>query len=303
MERERDQHGRYSTEISAERILDVFRDREDQGKPLTAGDLDEVFDWSRRTIHTKLNELSGEDGPLESRQVGSRAKVWWVPISRDDAPLTQMGLSRTQFPSTVDEILEHVDMSERLDGETRQQRAEAILTAYEFLQRKKRATTTELREYTHKRHDFDDATEKQTAEQRQWILYLRDGLKELPGVELPGTSRGKVWNFIDPDSDRAQALDIEIDDWINDLDTEIVGNDTSIERQKALIQHAYNYLKQEGEAQKGDLEDYLLEKTGYTAHYSEFTGFWSYTLRDALMEARDVEEPGSGSSTFRYVGN
>lgn len=302
MERKRDQSGQFSEEMSADRLLDVFRDRYDQAKPITAGDINEEFDWSRRTIHTKLNELSGEDGPLESRQVGARAKVWWVPISRDDAPLTQMGLAQTELPSTTDEILEYVHMSDMIDESTRQQRAEAILTAYQFLQEKKRATNKQIRQYTHQRHDFDSATEQQTSEQRQWVLYLRDGLKELPGVEPPGTSRGKMWNFIDPDGDLAKELDIEVDHWIHNLETDIVGNETSIKRQKALIQKAYDYLKQEGEARKGEFEDHL---PNYTAHYTDFSGFWSYTLRDALSEPSDVEAPdsGAGSWTFRYVGD
>lgn len=208
-----------------------------------------------------------------------------------------MGISEDEIPTTPEEILEATEISGRTE-EVKYQRAEAVLAAYEFLQREGSATISEIQEYTHQRYDFDQPTEGQTAKKRQWVLYLRDALKELPGVEA--SSAGSTWTFIEPGSELDQMLDQEVDNWIlNQDEIDIGGNEESVKRQQVLIQMAYDYLKEEGEAQRSDFEEVLPD---YTAHYNDFDGFWMYTLRKVLAIGPGVESPTQGSAVFRYHG-
>jgi hypothetical protein len=45
------------------------------------------------------------------------------------------------------------------------------------------ATTSEIQGHTFEEHPIEDETNKQTGSDRQWILYLRGSLKELPVIE------------------------------------------------------------------------------------------------------------------------
>ncbi|MDR5657747.1 hypothetical protein RH831_11230 [Halodesulfurarchaeum sp. HSR-GB] len=84
MGRNRNGQGRYSDRIPAEEILQAFTDREDRARPLTAGDIVDELGIARRTAHNKLNILV-EREELETRKVGARGRVWWVPIDVDDS--------------------------------------------------------------------------------------------------------------------------------------------------------------------------------------------------------------------------
>lgn len=70
-------------ETDTDAVLDVFRDRDDRAEPLTADEVDEQMDCSKRTTLRRLNELA-EEGTLESKETGSRAKVWWIPMPADE---------------------------------------------------------------------------------------------------------------------------------------------------------------------------------------------------------------------------
>ena len=79
MGRERNESGRYSDRIPPETVLDVFDTRDDLARTLTASDVVDELEIARRTAHNKLNALV-ERGELETRKVGARGRVWWVPI-------------------------------------------------------------------------------------------------------------------------------------------------------------------------------------------------------------------------------
>ena len=64
-------------------VREAFSDREDLAEPLTAPELAELLDCSRRTALNKLHDLEAE-GEVISKEVGGRAKVWWVPIPSKD---------------------------------------------------------------------------------------------------------------------------------------------------------------------------------------------------------------------------
>ena len=66
-------------------VLDVFAERDDRGEPLTAPELADRLNCSRRTALNKLHDLEDRDD-VASKKVGGRSKVWWRPIPRDQSP-------------------------------------------------------------------------------------------------------------------------------------------------------------------------------------------------------------------------
>jgi|AntDeeMetagen134_2_1112570.scaffolds.fasta_scaffold08017_1 DNA-binding Lrp family transcriptional regulator len=65
-----------NTPVSDEELLSVFRESENPF--LTANDVAEEVSIGRRHVHDRLMRLA-EDGELETRTVGARARAWWLP--------------------------------------------------------------------------------------------------------------------------------------------------------------------------------------------------------------------------------
>jgi len=65
-----------SPEITDEEILDVFRSASDP--VLTTSEVAAEFELTHRGVRDRLDNLA-EEGTLNSKDVGARAKVWWVP--------------------------------------------------------------------------------------------------------------------------------------------------------------------------------------------------------------------------------
>lgn len=102
-------------EVVPENILDVFRAREDDSEPLTAPEVADAVNCSRRTALDRLHELE-EHGRVTSKKVGGRSRVWWVPddsepsldLPEDDPLFTGEPLLTPEDPvdeSEIDDIL------------------------------------------------------------------------------------------------------------------------------------------------------------------------------------------------------
>lgn len=63
-------------EISDDEILEVFRSSSDP--VLTTGEVASEFNITHRGVRDRLEKLE-EEGILNSKKVGARAKVWWDP--------------------------------------------------------------------------------------------------------------------------------------------------------------------------------------------------------------------------------
>ncbi|WP_148415051.1 FaeA/PapI family transcriptional regulator [Haloferax sp. KTX1] len=74
MDRERDNQGRYSTQITPERVLEVLSEAETP--VLTAKLVAEALGCSSEAARQKLQALH-EDGDVGKMSVGARAVVWW----------------------------------------------------------------------------------------------------------------------------------------------------------------------------------------------------------------------------------
>jgi hypothetical protein len=150
MGRDRNESGRYDDRIDPTTVLDVFEAREDQARPLTAGDIVDELDIARRTAHNKLNALV-ERGVLETRKVGARGRVWWTPqydaeSGRERAetptrnPRDQQDAPADTTAHTPERDPEN-DPREILDalgrpgsGTDYEHRLDAVVTMYELLQ-------------------------------------------------------------------------------------------------------------------------------------------------------------------------
>lgn len=73
MERERDEGGKYTEQVTLESVLSVFEDAEIP--VLTATEVAEELDCSRPSAYNKLERLV-EEGGLHKKKVGARAVVY-----------------------------------------------------------------------------------------------------------------------------------------------------------------------------------------------------------------------------------
>lgn len=156
----------------------MFRRREDRARPLTASDIMGAVDCSRRTAHNKLNELV-ERGVLKTRKVGSRSRVWWIPIGTDD------GGSRGESDRL--DLVEEVDLPGT--GKTLKSREAALVAAYEYLQKYPEAKKSDFLQDVYPEHPAGF----ETAE--GWWNALQPALADLPGVDPP-EERGHIWHFL-----------------------------------------------------------------------------------------------------------
>jgi MarR-like DNA-binding transcriptional regulator SgrR of sgrS sRNA len=68
------------TEFTLSDVTHVFESRDDYAEPLTASEVAERLDCSRRTALNKLHQLQDKTD-LESKKVGGRSRVWWIPVT------------------------------------------------------------------------------------------------------------------------------------------------------------------------------------------------------------------------------
>ena len=64
--------------VPPEDVLAVFDGRDDPAEPLTAPEIADELNASRRTVFDQLEDLR-EHGEVASKKIGARARVWWVP--------------------------------------------------------------------------------------------------------------------------------------------------------------------------------------------------------------------------------
>lgn len=164
--------------VPVEAVQGVFQGRVDRARPLTASDIMEAVSCSRRTAHNKLNELT-EQGVLETRKVGSRSRVWWVPI--EDGGRGPQGDPRAA-------LLDDVELPGT--GSTLREREDALLAVYDYLRAHPRAKKSDFQTAVYPDHDAGF----ETAE--GWWNALQPALAELPGVDPP-KERGHIWKFTD----------------------------------------------------------------------------------------------------------
>jgi len=171
-----------TTEFSLEAVLSVFESRSDPARPLTANDVMEALDCSRRTAHDKLNALV-DDGVLATRKVGARGRVWWIPF---DSLAAEHAASGTERDHSIDLEITRADLPG--SGETLERRREALRAAYDYLEANPNASTTEFLEEVFPQHPAG----YETAD--TWWDAIRPALEDLPNVDVD-ESRDHTWHY------------------------------------------------------------------------------------------------------------
>lgn len=130
--------------VTPEDAAAVFEERSDVAEPLTAKEVGEALDCTRRTALTKLEALS-EDGDVASKKVGGRARVWWVPVEREELEPEPEPEGHTDSVETESEDVatgtQRREASDQLfydvnlpgDGENLKARREAIQQIHSYL--------------------------------------------------------------------------------------------------------------------------------------------------------------------------
>jgi len=187
--RERNRHGQFADRIPPEAVLAVFEGREDRARPLTANDVIEALDCSRRTAHDKLNALVDE-GLLATRKVGARGRVWWIPIGASPnvgASAVSTAPADDQRPLAVEQRVR--DMELPGSGPRLVDRQEAILAAYDYLRDHPSAKKSDFLQDVYPDHTAGFSTPE------GWWNVVQPALKELPHVDPP-KERGHIWHFL-----------------------------------------------------------------------------------------------------------
>ncbi len=191
-ERERNRNGEFTDRIPADAALEAFDAREDAARPLTAGDVMEELDCSRRTAHNKLNALV-DRGALETRKIGSRGRVWWRPIPADKrgGGTGPAATDRSGEPlSEVEAAIRDAELPG--SGRTLDARREALTAAYEYLTNHPSATKSDFIDEVYPKYPAKFETPE------GWWNAIQPALKELPAVDPP-EERGHLWQFLGGD--------------------------------------------------------------------------------------------------------
>lgn len=170
-------------QFSEEDVLAVFGDRSDAARPLTANDVMDELGCSRRTAHNKLNALV-EREVLETRKVGARSRVWWLPIPNSGGPAAERA---PVAEPTVDTEVANAELPG--SGELLKQRREALQAAYDYVSEHPNATKSEF--LTEVFPDYPAGCK--TAD--EWWKIIEPALTDLPTVDVE-TDRGHVWRFV-----------------------------------------------------------------------------------------------------------
>ncbi|WP_273837110.1 ArsR family transcriptional regulator [Halococcus sp. PRR34] len=176
--REAKGNARHADHIPLDAVLSVFEGRDDHARPVTASDVIQTVGCSRRTAHNKLNELV-DRGTLKTRKVGSRSRVWWIPITD---PLDGVLAEPSAGPPVED-----VDLPGT--GKTLESRQAALRAAYEYLQEHPEAKKSDFLQEVFSEYP----AEYETAE--GWWNAIQPALAQLPGVDPP-EERAHVWHFL-----------------------------------------------------------------------------------------------------------
>lgn len=178
-------------------VLAVFDRRDDRGEPLTAPELADALNCSRRTALDRLSDLASDD-LLRSKQVGGRSRVYWTPIdgrstgsdrehAENDAetPVDSKAPHAPRERSDAPDDLEAAIDATGLDADRR----EALRAMYDYL----------AEHGTARKGDFtDDVYPKYPAGYGSpggwWNRLGKGALASLPGVRKPPEGR-PTWRF------------------------------------------------------------------------------------------------------------
>lgn len=169
MGRDRDDSGQYDDHIPPADVLAIFNRLDDSAEPLTASDVVDELGIARRTAHNKLNRLV-DRGQLETKKVGARGRVWWLPHGEQrpsDTPDDPAGGTEPEpsdGPDALDVVVNSTDIPGRA-YETEKARQEIARETLEWVRERVRITPAEYKS------DFvtDDVLERADYSQARYV--------------------------------------------------------------------------------------------------------------------------------------
>jgi len=191
--------------IKSADVLGVFDRRDDRAEPLTAPELAESLNCSRRTALDRLTDLA-EGDRLRSKQVGGRSRVYWTPIASggvsepseaspaggaDTAPETDSeGIDsagphvRAEAIAAPDDLEAAIDAT-GLDAERR----DAVRAMYALLSEQGTARKSDFTSEVYPDHPAGYGSPG-----GWWNKLGKESLASLPGVSKPAEGR-PTWQF------------------------------------------------------------------------------------------------------------
>jgi DNA-binding Lrp family transcriptional regulator len=183
--------------VTPEDVEAVFEERDDVAEPLTASEIGEALDCSRRTALNRLDELEASDA-VESKKVGGRAKVWWVRKEREQVDFETDDLRGD--PETTPGDVEADDAPEweetlfpeiEIPGPTEYDdaRRSTIRRMWDYLKEHGKAQKSDFKPIV-------ESEETGTDFESFWEYCIREPgtLTKLPNVEPP-TDRGHTYRY------------------------------------------------------------------------------------------------------------
>jgi len=178
--------------VTDEDLLDVFRATSDP--VLSTAEVAEQVPIKRRGVLRRLRNLE-EDDQLESKQIGGRNTVWWLPnVGATQTPTMDEGLpatdddvtrrteESTDTPAPRDGTEVREDPVEELDlpgsGEKLERRREAVRACYEYVQEQGKAKPADFREDVYPDHPAM-YTEGEDPAYSWWTNCMYKGMKQL----------------------------------------------------------------------------------------------------------------------------
>jgi DNA-binding Lrp family transcriptional regulator len=180
--------------IDAADVLDVFDRRDDRGEPLTAPELADALNCSRRTALNRLTDLA-DDGRLRSKQVGGRSRVYWVPLAGEGKDIAASSVSGDVAPDPGEEAdspggTEALDADEALaDLALDADRREAVRAMYDYLTEHGTARKSDFTGDVYPEHSAGYASPG-----GWWNALGKGALASLPGIKKPAEGR-PTWQF------------------------------------------------------------------------------------------------------------
>lgn len=190
--------------ITPDAVEEVFSGREDRAEPLTAKEVGDVLDCSRRTALNRLHDLEEADA-VASKKVGGRAKVWWKPLTEPETPPSNVSVAseetdadagETTHAAVYDDGAIFPDLRDRLpgDGSNLDGRINAVREIYDYLKEHGRG----------QKSDFEAVVDVEATGYTGkdpynsfWTNCINASgvLVDLPGVEAPGEG-GHTYRYV-----------------------------------------------------------------------------------------------------------
>lgn len=190
--------------ITPDAVEEVFSGRDDRAEPLTAKEVGDALDCSRRTALNRLDDLEAAN-TVASKKVGGRAKVWWKPLTGAERPPAVVSVASEEenanggeaaYSEVYDDGGIFPDLRDRLpgDGSNLDGRIKAVREIHDYLKENGRGQKSDFEAVVDV--EATGYTGKDPYNSFWTNCIVGTGvLADLPGVEAPGEG-GHMYQYV-----------------------------------------------------------------------------------------------------------